>query len=506
MKKDHEAKALKKKQKLEEKNKKIEDRIRKRQQKRDEKIERGNYSEKFLSLFRFNIRFKLTLGFIFKVIMWMALINMVVYVGLKGWMYYDASKDLSSAQDLVKESLSSEKDIATYEDVFEFNHIQYYIYTENDLSVLKTNDIVDVPYRQHQVAIDISKLVIFNYPNWFSYESGYAVDGQNYTIITRMNASAYHDDLNQIMSVSGIISVIVILLLWLDALRLTKKHLRPLRVMTHKVQDISVNNLDTRLDVSGTKDELKDLSKTFNKMMDEIESSYEKQRQFVSDASHELRTPIAVIKGYASMINRWGKEDESVLEESMHAIEEEAKNMQSLVESLLFLARRDKGSLEMDMSQFNIKEFLEEVVRETNLIDSDHNIIEQLEYDGEIYASPDKLKQAIRIFVDNSIKYTEKEKNITIQLKATENDIYIVIKDEGIGISKEDLPYIFERFYRADEARTRGKSGGTGLGLAIAKVVVEQHNGKILVDSEENVGTEVTIILPKLQKKNKTKK
>ena len=213
-------------------------------------------------------------------------------------------------------------------------------------------------------------------------------------------------------------------------------------------------------------------------MMDEIENAYEQQRQFVSDASHELRTPIAVIKGYASMVNRWGKNDEKVLQESIEAIEEEAKNMQSLVESLLFLARRDKGSLEMEKGLFEINKLIEEIIKETNLIDKEHIIEKNIEYDGMIYASEEKLKQAIRIFVDNSMRYTESNKKIKIRLRASLNDVYVIIQDEGIGIAKENIPLIFERFYREDQARTRGKGNGTGLGLEIAKVIIEKHKGK----------------------------
>ena len=141
---------------------------------------------------------------------------------------------------------------------------------------------------------------------------------------------------------------------------------------------------------------------------------------------------------------------------------------------------------------------MEEIIKESNLIDSQqHKFSSILEYDGEIFASADKLKQAIRIFIDNSMKYTPSGGEIEITLKSSNKDIYIIIKDNGIGISKEDLPYIFERFYRADQARTRKNKGGTGLGLAIAKVIIEQHDGRIFVQSEPDEGTSVTIMFPK---------
>ncbi len=300
------------------------------------------------------------------------------------------------------------------------------------------------------------------------------------------------------------------LILWAirSSSRISTKHLAPLETMTKNVQNVSISSLDKRLNVRGTKDELKDLAMVFNKMMDNIQLSYERQRQFVSDASHELRTPIAVIKGYANMLDRWGKEDPEILMESIDAIQGEADNMQSLVESLLFIARNDKGTLKMDMDTFDLSTLMHEVVKETNLIDSHHEISPEIAESLLFYGSCEKLKQAFRVFIDNAIKYTPDGGNIKIKLQTSERHALIAIEDNGIGISAEDLPHIFDRFYRADKSRSRladnpQKTGGTGLGLAIAKIIVEQHRGKIHVDSELNSGTKVTIILPRRKKEAK---
>ena len=487
----------KRSQRIQKKNAIIEEKNLKKSIKREKKDNTEKLADRFLSLFRFNITFKLTIGFLSKIIICIVLLNILLYTGMKSWMYMDAVKDLGKASIDIEQSLIENNKNDIIYNILEYNEIQYFLYDENK-ELIKTNiDNQTIAYSEHQLELEISKMVKYKYPEWFSYEEEIEIEEQTQLLLLRSNTQSNHKDLDNMMSVAMTISILVILSSWLSSIRLTKKHLKPIKTMTQKVHDISVNNLGTRLDVRGTKDELKDLAYTFNEMMDEIESSYEKQRQFVSDASHELRTPIAVIKGYASMVNRWGKDDPNVLEESIQAIEEEAKNMQSLVESLLFLARRDKGNLEMEREIFNIKGFMEEVVKETILIDSEHDIVSNIEYDGNVYASPDKLKQAIRIFIDNSIRYTDKAKKINISLRSSQNDIFLIVKDEGIGISKENLPYIFERFYRADQARTRGKSGGSGLGLAIAKVVIEQHDGKINVESEVGLGTTVTIIIPK---------
>ncbi|ADK14795.1 MULTISPECIES: sensor histidine kinase [Clostridium] len=296
----------------------------------------------------------------------------------------------------------------------------------------------------------------------------------------------------EILAVWNIIGLIIIIIIGSKA---SKKFLSPVYTMADTVKKISINALDKRLDIKGSKNELKDLAKTFNDMMDRIQSSIEKQNQFVSDASHELRTPISVIQGYANMLDRWGKDDKDVLEESIDAIKSESKSMKDLIEKLLFLARGDKNTQKVEKENFMMNELIDEIVKETKLIDDVHKI--ENEHNDEFSINADKklIKEAIRIFIDNSIKYTEKGEGIKIDSYKREKEAIITIADNGTGISKEDLPHIFDRFYRADKSRTKS-SGGTGLGLSISKWIIDKHNGKIHVWSEINIGTIVKITLP----------
>lgn len=449
-------------------------------------------AERFLSLFRFNITFKLTLEFTIAFIAFMVLMNMIFYLGIKGWMYSQTIGTLREASNRIEEPVE-----ANYASILDFEKIEVFFFNEDNEQLMESNTVETISYDDYESSKNPINFFPRNKPEYYYYKKTISKDNELVILVLRKNALPSHKEIDFLWNVFIGISIILTLMVWISSSRISHKHLKPLRNMTQKVKDISVNNLDTRIDVRGTKDELKDLALTFNSMMDEIENSYEKQKQFVSDASHELRTPIAVVKGYASMVNRWGKEDQNVLDESIKAIEDEARNMQSLVESLLFLARRDKGSLQMEMEQFSAKDFVNEIIKESSLIDSKHKILGFIEYDGEIYASPDKLKQAIRVFVDNSMKYTPENGEIHVSLKASQKDVYFVVRDTGVGISKEDLPRIFERFYRADEARTRSEKSGTGLGLAIAKVIIEQHQGRINIESELGKGTTITIILPK---------
>lgn len=292
-----------------------------------------------------------------------------------------------------------------------------------------------------------------------------------------------------VFNILGIISIILI------SSRTSKKLLSPIYYMTKTVKEISINDLHKRLDISGSKDELKDLAKTFNDMLDRIQNSVELQNQFVSDASHELRTPISVIQGYANLLDRWGKDDRQVLEESILAIKSESENMKILIENLLFLARGDKNNQKTYKENFSINEIISEVLKETKLIDSNHNILNEKNEEFIINGDKNLIKEAVRIFVDNSIKYTPNGGNIKLNSYKNNNNAIIIIEDTGIGISKDDIKYIFNRFYRVDKARTK-KDGGTGLGLSIAKWIIDNHNGTIDVSSTLKVGTTIKIKLP----------
>lgn len=302
----------------------------------------------------------------------------------------------------------------------------------------------------------------------------------------------YASIIASIIFLSDLIFLIIILSI---GSRMSKRLLLPVKNMTETAKRISLHDMKARLDIRGSKDELKDLAKTFNEMLDRMQNSYEVQNRFVSDASHELRTPIAVIQGYANLLDRWGKEDKDVLDEAVTAIKSEAENMKDLVEKLLFLARSDKNTQKVEMTDFPIMELLEEIFKETKLIDEKHKLINSFNVQTTVNADRKLLKEALRVFLDNSIKYTPEGGTISLNSFTKNKSVIIEIEDTGIGISKEDLPHIFDRFYRADKSRTKD-SGGTGLGLSIAKWIILRHKGSIEVQSKPGLGTKISISLP----------
>jgi signal transduction histidine kinase len=299
-----------------------------------------------------------------------------------------------------------------------------------------------------------------------------------------------------IFAILSAVNAVIIIITLAVGTRVSRRMLMPIKRMTDTVKEISVQNLDKRLDVGRSHDELKDLAQTFNQMIDRIQSSYERQNRFVSDASHELRTPVAVIQGYADLLDRWGMDHRDVMEESVNAIKDETGNMKQLIEKLLFLARADKNQLTLKMEEFVLDDLLEEIASESRLLDTGHIITCRMEAAGiEICADRSCLKQALRVFMDNAIKYTPSGGVIEISALKTKKQVTIAVTDTGIGIPTEDIPLVFDRFYRSDLSRTR-ESGGHGLGLSIAKWIIESHDGKIEVQSAVGKGTRISIHLP----------
>lgn len=273
------------------------------------------------------------------------------------------------------------------------------------------------------------------------------------------------------------------------------KLLKPIKDMTDCVKDINGTSLN-RLDTNVAKDELKDLAITFNEMLDRLELYMNQQKQFVSDASHELRTPIAIIQGYTEMLERWGKDDPAILEESINSLSQETANMKELLEKLLFLSRSDKKTLKVEKEPFNLSVLCHEVIKETGFIDDEHDILAKITEDVMLSGDRGLIKELIRILVDNALKYTPEGGSITLGCNISKQNVILSIQDTGIGIAREHIPHLFERFYRIDEARNKS-TGGTGLGLAIAMQIIKVHDAQISVTSELNQGTSFLIFFNK---------
>ncbi len=272
--------------------------------------------------------------------------------------------------------------------------------------------------------------------------------------------------------------------------------IEPVRKITKRVKDISAEgDLSARLDPVDSQDELRELTKQINTMLSSLEQAFDRQENFVSDASHELKTPLAVIAGYANLLRRWGKDDPKVLDEAVEAISRESANMKRIVDQLLWLAKL--GDFTLDISTFNLYETVSDLVDGYKMIDSGHDISLSGDPSIEISADKNMLSEAVRTLVDNAIKYTPAQSGvIKIAIESSDAGVEISVADNGIGISDDDKAKIFERFYRCDKVRGRA-SGSCGLGLTICKTIVEMMNGTISVESELGKGSTFKIFIVK---------
>lgn len=292
-----------------------------------------------------------------------------------------------------------------------------------------------------------------------------------------------------IADVIGILGAILI------GKHISKLLLKPMAAIREAAERISIEDLSQRISTEGPDDEMKELTVTFNSMIDRLDTAFQRQNQFVSDASHELRTPISVIQGYANLINRWGKSDPAVLQESIDSILTETDHMSALIQQLLFLAKGDQKKRSLQKTRISLNEVATELVREMGLLDESRTIT-LLEGDtAEISADYDLIKQLLWIYGENALKYSPDGGDVEVRVWADETKGYVSVRDHGMGIAEEDIPKIFDRFYRADKSRNKEISG-TGLGLAIAKWIVDSHDGEIVVESTVGEGTTVTTQFP----------
>lgn len=442
---------------------------------------------KFLSLFKFSLSFKISVYYFLTMAVAFFIITSSVIFSYKLYLNQFVPKWVNQDSQRINQYLDNNETIID-------NELTAYFSKENVIIITKENQVIlnYYPNEIFEMSEDLKKydpLSLRNIVEPIKYNR------KNYTIEIVPYIDNYQSIALLLIIGFSIISFLTLIIITLLGNKINRHMFQPIINMTNSAQKISGNTLNQRIDVANSYDELKDLGETFNQMMDRIELSYRKQKRFVNDASHELRTPIAVIQGYSNLLSRWGKDDEKILIESIDAIKEESEHMKSLVNSLLFLARADKNETKLDRSTFLINDLLEELIKENRLIDSSHVFNKSIE--GNLLMNADRklIKQALRIFIQNSIKFTPDGGKITLKAFSEENNIIIDICDTGIGIPKKDLGNIFDRFYRADESRTK-KKGGTGLGLSIAKWIVNAHEGKILIRSTVDVGTDIRLILP----------
>jgi heavy metal sensor kinase len=278
---------------------------------------------------------------------------------------------------------------------------------------------------------------------------------------------------------------------------LSRKAVAPVGEIARAAQSISEHELSKRLPILQTGDELQSLSETLNEMFGRLERAFKRVTQFTADASHELRTPIALMRTRTEIALR-KQRSEADYRETIVRVHQELERTSTLIENLMTLARADSGSEALQVASTNLTEVLLEISEPARLLaegKSIHSDQRLPETPLRVSGNAPSLRRLFLILIDNAVKYTPREGRISVVLDASDGAAVTEIRDTGVGISSSDLPHIFERFYRADASRSR-ESGGTGLGLSIAKWIAEAHQGKISVASKVGEGSVFRVQIP----------
>ena len=265
--------------------------------------------------------------------------------------------------------------------------------------------------------------------------------------------------------------------------------------LAKKLERVEEPTLAHRLSVAGSDADMTVLLEALNDMMDRIDQRYQAQKRFTSDASHELKTPLAVIISYVDRLDRKGRNNPDIQDNCISVIRESAELMRRLVEDLLLLARGDSKTQKLVLRQVDLSLLVGDLARQHQEVDQNHRVVTQMQPGVSVIADADLLRRCLWVLTENAQKYTPDQGEIRISLEADDTQARITVADTGIGISKEDLPHVFERFYRADASRARD-TGGTGLGLPIAKAIAGYHNGTLTAESAPGEGTAFTLTIP----------
>ncbi|WP_068984177.1 MULTISPECIES: sensor histidine kinase [Lysinibacillus] len=421
------------------------------------------------------------------------IICIVVYISLHTWLLHDEESKIKRTSDDLVSFLESQGPNLTIQQIQQntglLNSIvdrdqTVRVFNLDGVEILRINNASQAaPITSMQeimeVTIDNEDAFVINVPIQLGFFQGYI------QIIHPL--TGFQSLMHYLLTAMLIAGLGALLLSASIGYYLANYLMQPLHALRSSMKTVMDKGFNEPIQLTYTShDEIGDLLKMYNAMMDELQISFTKQQQFVADASHELRTPIQAIEGHLSLLKRWGKDDPEILEESIDTSLTEIARMRKMIEELLELARREEKD---DTSEADAVTVITGVIEEIQYLHPEARItLSKNEEIGHLFITENALSQIVRNIIENAIRYCEIIPEIQISLSASDKEALLKIEDNGIGIAEENIPFIFDRFYRVDEARNR-QIGGTGLGLSITKMLLEKYNGTVEVKSEKNVGT-----------------
>ena len=279
----------------------------------------------------------------------------------------------------------------------------------------------------------------------------------------------------------------------IGAMYVSNNFIKRLTGLTETMNEIKEKGINKRAEISELNDEVDKVKVVFNSMMDELEEAFDEQSRFVSDASHELKTPLTALHGHLSMLKRWGKNDKERLEKSLDICLNEVERLKKIVNDMLILSKSEKAKVDLSkLVEINPRVVIDEVIDQYRILNLNVKYVISIEENLKIKIDPNDLKQLLIIFIDNSIKYNNKDnKEIEIVLKKLDGQFKLEVKDNGMGIPKDEINNVMKRFYKVDKSRINNNS--FGIGLSIANRIVNNYNAKIYIESELNKYTKIIV-------------
>ena len=327
--------------------------------------------------------------------------------------------------------------------------------------------------------------------------------GERYTVVIAYSLHEQDETLEQARRAFYIAVPLALALASLGGYFLARKSLAPVVAMGAKAERIGASNLSERLPVPNARNELGHLARIFNELLARLDASFEQQRRFMADASHELRTPVAIVCGESEVALLRQVRSPEEYRESLVIVHDEGRRLTRVVEDLFMLARADAGQYQFDSTTFYLDETVGECVRAVRSLAAQHGLelhYQQTEDELLFHGDEGLIRRLILNLLDNAIKYTPAGGHVRVDLRRDDSDYALKITDTGKGIPAEAQPHIFERFYRVDEARSRnretGGTSGAGLGLSIASWSAQIHGGRITLDRSDKTGSTFVVTLP----------
>lgn len=330
------------------------------------------------------------------------------------------------------------------------------------------------------------------------YSQRITIDGAPYTVEIAVPLDEVFGALERFRTLLLLVAPVLLIGASAGGYWISRRALAPVDEISRAAQRISIENLTQRLRVPRSGDELQRLSETLNAMLARLDASVRRMAQFTADASHELRAPVALIRTTAEVATLRRDRPSSEYLDALDDILEESERTSQVVESLMLLARSDAGGASVERHDLDARSVVREAAEQGEKLAHSNGLefrLETADLPVPIQGDPESLRRALLILIDNAIKYTPGGGTVRVRLCADQDRAVVSVSDTGIGIAEDDLPHIFERFWRADRARTRERAGA-GLGLSIAKQIVEMHSGSIRVESRPGKGSTFQILLP----------